>query len=132
MGARFGVRGLFRFAKRGLASPRVATLSRGLEGWGNMMNKKKIINEIEKRRDKLKARGVKKIGLFGSYLKGTQKRGSDIDLLVSFEKENLGKNYFRVLFYLENLLKRKIDLIATQSLRPELNYVKREAVYVEI
>ena len=63
-----------------------------------MMNKKKIINEIEKRKDKLRARGVKKIGLFGSYLKGTQKRGSDIDFLVTFEKENLGNNYFEVLF----------------------------------
>ncbi|MCK4997013.1 nucleotidyltransferase domain-containing protein [Candidatus Pacearchaeota archaeon] len=91
-----------------------------------------IINEIEKRREKLKDKGVKKIGLFGSYLKGTQKKGSDIDFLVTFEKENLGKNYFKVLFYLENLFKRKIDLVAVQSLRPELNYVKKEAVYAKI
>ena len=90
-----------------------------------------IINEIKKRREKLKDKGVKKIGLFGSYLKGTQKRGSDIDFLVTFEKENLGKNYFKVLFYLENLFKRKIDLVAVQSLRPELNYVKKEAVYAK-
>ncbi len=96
------------------------------------MNKKMIINEIEKRREKLKDKGVKKIGLFGSYLKGTQKKGSDIDFLVTFEKENLGKNYFKVLFYLENLFKRKIDLVAVQSLRPELNYVKKEAVYAKI
>ena len=96
------------------------------------MNKKKIISEIEKRKEKLKARGVKKIGLFGSYLKGTQKRGSDIDFLVTLEKENLGKNYFEVLFYLENLFKRKIDLVSSQSLRPELNYIKKEVVYVKI
>lgn len=96
------------------------------------MNKKTILKEIEKRKDKLKLKGVKKIGLFGSYLKGTQKRGSDIDFLVTFEKENLGENYFKALFYLENLFKRKIDLIAVQSLRPELNYVKREAAYVKV
>jgi len=95
-------------------------------------NKRKIIIEIEKRRSGLKARGVRKIGLFGSYLKGTQKRGSDIDLVVTFDKKNLGENYFKVLFYLENLFKRKIDLVAVQSLRPELNHVKREAVYVKI
>jgi len=29
---------------------------------------------------------VKKIALFGSYLKGTQKKTSDIDLLVEFSK----------------------------------------------
>ena len=96
------------------------------------MNKKKIIGEIEKRKGKLKERGVKKIGLFGSYLKGTQKRGSDIDFLVTFEEENIGENYFKVLFYLQNVFKRKIDLIAVQTLRPELNYVKREAAYVKI
>jgi len=96
------------------------------------MNKKSILNEIEKRRDKLRIKGVRKIGLFGSYLKGTQKRGSDVDLLVTFDKSNLGKNYFEVLFYLENLFKRRIDLIAIQSLRPELNYVKKEAAYVKI
>jgi len=60
------------------------------------------------------------------------KRGSDIDLLVTFEKKDLGRNYFEVLFYLENLFKRKIDLVAVQSLRPELNYVKSEAAYVKI
>jgi uncharacterized protein len=96
------------------------------------MNKKKIIIEIKKRRSDLRVRGVKRIGLFGSYLRGTQKRGSDIDLLVTFDKKDLGKNYFKVLFYLENLFKRKIDLVAIQSLRPELNHVKKEAVYVKI
>ena len=96
------------------------------------MNKKEIIVRIEKRRDWLKANGVKKIGLFGSYLKGTQKRGSDIDFLVTFDKKNIGENYFEVLFYLQNVFKRKIDLIAVQTLRPELNYVKREAAYVKI
>ena len=96
------------------------------------MNKTKIIVEIEKRRDKLRDRGVKKIGLFGSYLKGTQKRGSDIDLIISFEEGKVGDNYFEVLFYLENLFKRKVDLIVDKVLRKELNYVKKEAVYVKI
>jgi len=96
------------------------------------MNKKLILKELNKRKDKLRMKGVRRIGLFGSYLKGNQKRGSDIDFLVTFEKDNLGENYFDVWFYLENLFKRKIDLVAIQSLRPELNYVKREAAYVEI
>ena len=96
------------------------------------MNKKTIISEIEKRRESLKDKGVKKIGLFGSYSKGTQKKKSDIDFLVTFEKEDLGKNYFKVLFYLEDLFKKKIDLVAIQSLRPELAYIKKEAIYVKI
>ncbi len=96
------------------------------------MNKKSILKELEKRKENLRIRGVRKIGLFGSYLNGKQKRGSDIDFLVTFDKKNLGENYFDVLFYLGNLFRRKIDLVAIQSLRPELNYVKKEAVYVKI
>ena len=93
------------------------------------MNRKLIIKELEKRREKLKEKNVKKIGLFGSYLKGTQKRGSDIDFLITFDKID-SDNYFEVWFYLENIFQRKIDLIIDKSLRKELNYVKREAEYV--
>lgn len=93
------------------------------------MNKEKIISEIKKRREKLETRGVKKIGLFGSYLKGTQGRGSDIDLLISFKNIN-AKDYFGLWTYFENLFKRKVDLIIESDLRKELAHVKREAVYV--
>ncbi len=93
------------------------------------MNKEIIIQELEKRKAKLKEKDVEKIGLFGSYLKGTQKRGSDIDFLITFNKID-SDNYFEVLFYLENVFRRKIDLIIDKSLRKELNYVKREAEYV--
>ena len=93
------------------------------------MNKEIIIQELKKRKAKLKEKDVEKIGLFGSYLKGTQKRGSDIDFLITFNKID-SDNYFEVLFYLENVFRRKIDLIIDKSLRKELNYVKREAEYV--
>jgi hypothetical protein len=96
------------------------------------MNKKIIIRELTKRKDKLRKRGVRRIGLFGSYLKGTQQRGSDIDFIVSMDDVNIADNYFELLFYFENLFKRKIDLIIDKSLRKELNYVRKEAVYVKI
>ena len=95
------------------------------------MNRKMIIEKIEKRRDKLKTKGVKKIGLFGSFLKGTQKRGSDIDLIISLEKIDTD-SYLGTWVYLEKVFKRKVDLVIDVSLRPELNYVKKEAMYVEI
>jgi len=98
----------------------------------NKLTKKQIIEKIEDRKEKLQERGVKKIGLFGSFLKGEQKRGSDIDFLVEFEENKLGENYFEVIFYLKNLFRKNIDLIPLENLRKELNYVKEEAVYVEI
>lgn len=95
------------------------------------MNKKLILSEISKRKDRLKAKGVKRIGLFGSYLKGEQKRGSDIDLLVEFDNETAG-NYFGLWTYFENLFGRKVDLVISGDLRKELNHVKKEAIYVTI
>ena len=95
------------------------------------MDKKSIIMEIKKRRDKLKTRGVKRIGLFGSYLKGKQKRGSDIDLLIQLKNVN-ARDYFWLWTYFENLFGRKVDLVIESDLRKELLHVKKEAIYVEI
>ena len=69
------------------------------------------------------------MGLFGSVLNGKQKRGSDVDILVEFENLTFN-NYMDVLLLLEKLLKSKIDLVIESDLRPELNYVKKEAYYV--
>lgn len=87
--------------------------------------------EVENNAESIKKYGVKKIGLFGSYLKGTQKRGSDVDILVEFDKVSYD-DYYKVLVLLRKLLKRKIDLIISESLRPELVYVKKEAVYAKL
>ncbi len=95
------------------------------------MDKKQIIATLEKRRDTLRRWGVRRVGLFGSYLNGTQKRGSDVDLLISLN-DLTARNYFGLWTYFENLFKRKVDLIIESDLRKELNYVKKEVVYVKI
>ena len=96
-----------------------------------MINKKKIIEEIEKRKEYIKKYDVKKIGLFGSYTKGTHKKDSDIDFIIEFNKLN-ADNYFAILFLLERIFKKKIDLVIESDLKPELSYVKKEAEYVTI
>ena len=100
-----------------------------------MVNKKltsKIILEtIKKERKKLKEKGVKKIGLFGSYAKDNQKQSSDIDFLVEFDEIDFD-NYVELMFLLKKLFKRKIDIVIEKNLIPELNYVKEEAKYVKL
>ena len=44
----------------------------------------KIIRALKKHSDILKRYGVKKIGLFGSYIRGEQKEYIDIDFMVEF------------------------------------------------
>ncbi len=95
------------------------------------LTSKIIIEKISREKKRLKEKGVKKIGLFGSYAKGNQKKGSDIDFLIEFN-EISPNNFFGVLFFLEKLFKRKIDLVIEDDLKPELNYVKKEVKYVQV
>ena len=49
--------------------------------------KEDVINELHENGINLQALGVKRIGLFGSFICGEQKKASDIDLIVEFEKD---------------------------------------------
>ena len=63
---------------------------------------------------------VKTIGVFGSYVRGEQKRGSDVDILVEFE-EDAEIGFFKFLD-LEEFLSRKlgvkVDLVMKDALKP--------------
>ncbi|HDG68438.1 MAG TPA: nucleotidyltransferase [candidate division Zixibacteria bacterium] len=86
-----------------------------------MMNSGEILKKIEDNREKIRKFGVKKIGLFGSYARGEQKTGSDIDILVEFEKgKKTFDNYMGLKFFLENLFGCKVDLVILESIKPEL------------
>ncbi|RZN65248.1 MAG: nucleotidyltransferase [Candidatus Methanoliparum thermophilum] len=64
---------------------------------------------------------VKEIGVFGSYVRDEQKRGSDIDILVEFkEGYKTFDNYMELKFYLEEILKSEIDLVLKTAIREEL------------
>ncbi len=93
------------------------------------MSKTKIVQMLKDHKPDLEKYDVKKLGLFGSFLHGEEKRGSDIDLLVSFNKPKGLIDYMRLKFMLEKLLKKKIDLVMEKALKPGMKYVKKEAVY---
>jgi uncharacterized protein len=95
------------------------------------LNSKEIIKKIEEKSKDIKKYNVKKIGLFGSFAKNKQHKKSDIDIIVNFNEETFD-NYMDLLFLLEKMFKRKIDLVIEKDLHPELNYVKNEAKYVRL
>mgnify|MGYP001613391716 FL=1 len=94
------------------------------------LNPKEIIKTIEQHKDDLNRYSVKKIGLFGSFLKRTTHKKSDIDLLVSF-KETTFDNYMELKFMLEKLFHKKVDLVIEENLKPSLKYIKNEAIYAK-
>ena len=63
---------------------------------------------------------VKTIGVFGSYVRGEQRRKSDVDVLVEF-KEPIGFFEFMDLEnYLTDLLGIKVDLVSKKALKPHI------------
>jgi hypothetical protein len=74
---------------------------------------------------------VRKIGIFGSYVRGEQNKRSDIDILVSFSGIPDVFQYMELEDYLRSLLHRKVDLVRKEAIRPELKKrILREAIYV--
>lgn len=68
---------------------------------------------------------VEKMWLFGSFARGEEKEKSDVDLLVSFDKEAKVSLLKRAAMAcdLEDILRRPVDLVNELSLYPE---VKKE------
>ena len=74
---------------------------------------------------------VIEIGVFGSYVRGEQKERSDIDILVSFSEIPDVFKYIELEEYLKRLLRRRVDLVRKEAIRPELKKrILKEAVYV--
>lgn len=74
---------------------------------------------------------VIEIGVFGSYVRGEQKERSDIDILVSFSGIPDVFKYIELEEYLKRLLRRRVDLVRKEAIRPELKKrILKEAVYV--
>lgn len=72
---------------------------------------------------------VKNIGIFGSFVRGEQKKGSDLDILVEF-REKIG--FFKFLEleeFLEKLLNLKVDLVSRKALKPRIGqYILNETI----
>ena len=65
--------------------------------------------------------GVLFMGIFGSYVRGKQRRGSDLDLLVEFDDRPLALLQFIALaHYLSDLLEVKVDLVERNTLKPTI------------
>ena len=78
-----------------------------------------IFAVVQSNQAKLRALGVKRLGLFGSFVHGEQKPDSDVDFLVEFEPDTKTfKNFMGVWDVLEEVLCREIDMGTPESLSP--------------
>lgn len=90
---------------------------------------KKIINE---RRQELKEKyKITEIGIFGSYVRGEQKKKSDVDILVVFGEPISLLDLVGAENYISDLIRTKVDLVPKEDVRPELKErILNEVVYI--
>jgi len=85
----------------------------------------KTLDQVQKilkqHKDFLKNRyKIKKIDIFGSYVRGEQTCTSDIDILVDFYETPDLLTFLEIERFLEGLLGIKVDLVRMPALRKEI------------
>lgn len=96
------------------------------------MNLDDIINFIKNNKKFLKEQyGVKKIGIFGSFVKNNIKDDSDIDIAIEMAKESKTlHNFLELKRYLEKNLQREVDLGIESNLKKAVKKeIKSEIIY---
>ena len=85
----------------------------------------KSIDEIKQllagQREELRRRfRVREIGIFGSFVRGEERRGSDIDVLVDFEEPIGIFTFLELEEYLGEVLGIRVDLVSRKALKPHI------------
>ena len=85
------------------------------------MSIENYINILASRKEELKKNfNVKEIALFGSFARGEERKGSDLDVLVEFSVVPGLFKFIKLEDYLSAALGIKVDLIRKKAVRPEL------------
>lgn len=85
------------------------------------MGKQEVIDIIKSSKSEIETRyGVKRLGLFGSYVREQQRKRSDIDILVSFSRDIDLFDFLDLREFLETRLHHKVDLVMESALKPAI------------
>ncbi len=98
-----------------------------------MLTAENIPGALAGNRVRIRDPGVRRIGLFGSFVRGEAREESDIDILVEFvEGKRSFDTYMDLKFFLEDLFRREVDLVDRDAIKPGLRpYILRSVRYVQ-
>jgi predicted nucleotidyltransferase len=99
-----------------------------------VQNKHVLVSLLKANNQKLKSYGVSSLSIFGSFITGKLNAESDVDLLVDFDPSQKSyDNFMDLLFFLEDILGRKVELVTPQSLSKHIGpYILKQAEHVAI
>lgn len=90
-----------------------------------------LLQVLQRSSQEIRKFGVKRIGLFGSCVRGEAGSQSDIDVLVEFDHPSFD-NYMDLKSFIEELFGHEVDLVLADSLKAQIKpKVMREVVYAE-
>ena len=96
-----------------------------------MVDKSHISSILSANKEKLISKyHLKSIGIFGSFTREDFTEDSDIDILIDYEQP-LGIEFIDLADELERILKRKVDLVSQNGVKPKyLKEIQKDLVYV--
>jgi hypothetical protein len=99
-----------------------------------VQTKEDVLSALQSQEGRLREFGVKRCGVFGSFVSGYSASHSDVDVLVEFEPEKKTfDNFIHLAFFLEDLLGRRVDLVTLEALSPYIGpHILREVEYVPL
>jgi uncharacterized protein len=75
---------------------------------------------------------VSEIGIFGSFVRGEQREGSDVDVLVEFSRPVGFVTFIKLENRLREILGRDVDLVTRKALKPHIGrHILDEVRYVQ-
>lgn len=99
-----------------------------------VQTKEHILSLIQAHQSQIRHLGVRRLGLFGSFVRRQHDSDSDIDILVEFEPGcKTFDNFMRVALLLEELFGRRVELVTPEALSPYIGpHILREVEYVPL
>jgi|ERR1051325_6998607 predicted nucleotidyltransferase len=100
----------------------------------SVQNKKELIERILANQSQIMAFGVRRLGIFGSFVRDEANETSDVDFFIEMPREfKTLKNFSALYDFLEELTGRKIEIVTPQSLSKYIGpYILKEVEYVPI
>jgi len=96
------------------------------------MNKNEILDFLKAHKEEMYQKyGVKKIGLFGSYVRDDAREYSDVDIAVEMDEYHIFRNFFALEQYLKDHLRKNVDIGIESAIKPiAKNRIMKEIIYV--
>ena len=82
-------------------------------------SRERILRVLKENRKAIRALGVRRLGLFGSFARNEATRASDLDFVVEFERKSFD-SYMDLKSLLENLFGCRVDLVLADAIKPRL------------